>query len=338
MSIKKKTIVVIIGIEAVIIAVMITFLFYMNSDTVKVNRQLVLAQRYLLEEDYEHAIAAYEIVITIDPRNADAYLGLAETYAAADDLENAVKTLEKAAEQIDSDEILAMMENYTAEIEQREQQAALIATEVTQETMVKSQESEITDRVSETGLAVAWTERQESADGSCVVHSFDSNGNCIKLEFYDGDGKLSHYYIYIHIDSSHDSNGYSTKETRSYDGDGTFKGYDIRSYDNNGNLIKEEWYNDENNTFKERNIDSYDNDGNLIKKEVYFGDELSYYYIYNYDSNGKRVKEEQYNENGTLTGYYVYSYDSNGNQIKSELYGYDAFGNLYDASGNIVSD
>lgn len=273
MSIKKKTITVIIGIEVVIITVMITFLFYMNSDTVKINRQLELAQRYLLDEDYEQAIVAYEIIIEIDPRNVDAYLGLAEAYAAVDDLENAVKILEKAAKQTDSDEILAMMENYTAEIEQREQQAALIETEVMQETvetMVKSQESEITDRVSETGLAVAWTERQECGNGAYIVHSFDSNGNCIKLENYDEDGKLSHYYIY----SGHDSNGYSTRQ-ESYDGDGTFEGFSIRSYDNNGK-IKEESY-DENSIYTGFQIYSYDNNGNLILEETHWVDELSYY-------------------------------------------------------------
>ena len=102
MSIKRKRIIIIIGIEAVMIAALIIFLFYINSDTVRINRQLELAQRYLLEEDYEQAVAAFEIVIEIDPKNVDAYLGLAEAYVSVDELKNAVRTLEKAAEQTDS--------------------------------------------------------------------------------------------------------------------------------------------------------------------------------------------------------------------------------------------
>ena len=102
MNTKRKLITIIIGIEAVMIAAVIVFLFYINSDTVRINRQLELAQRYLLEEDYEQAIAAFEIVIEIDPKNVDAYLGLAEAYVSVDELKNAVRTLEKAAEQTDS--------------------------------------------------------------------------------------------------------------------------------------------------------------------------------------------------------------------------------------------
>ena len=121
MSTKKKIITIIIGVEAVIIAAVIGFLFYINSDAAKANRQLKLAQRYLLEKDYEQAIAAFGVVIDIDPKNEAAYLGLAEAYAAVDDLENAVKVLERASRRIDSEEVLAQLEIHTAEIEQREQ-------------------------------------------------------------------------------------------------------------------------------------------------------------------------------------------------------------------------
>ena len=90
------------------------------------------------------------------------------------------------------------------------------------------------------------------------------------MENYDEDGKLSHYYIY----SGHDSNGYSTRQ-ESYDGDGTFEGFSIRSYDNNGK-IKEESY-DENSIYTGFQIYSYDNNGNLILEETHWVDELSYY-------------------------------------------------------------
>lgn len=79
-----------------------------------------LAQRYLLEEDYEEAIAAFEVVIEIDPTNAEAYLGLAEVYVATNDVENAVKILERGSKRTDSEEILEMLEVHKAEIESKE--------------------------------------------------------------------------------------------------------------------------------------------------------------------------------------------------------------------------
>lgn len=80
MNSRKKIFIFILAIEIIVIVGFIIFLFYMNSDTVKANRQLELAQHYLLEEDYEQAIVAYEIVIQIDPKNTEAYLGLTQAY------------------------------------------------------------------------------------------------------------------------------------------------------------------------------------------------------------------------------------------------------------------
>lgn len=98
MGTKKKILIVILGVEVAVIAAAISFLFYMNSDTVKVNRQLELAQRYLLEEDYEQAIAAFEVVIEIDPKSAEAYLGLAEAYEAINDIDMVTQTLQEGYE------------------------------------------------------------------------------------------------------------------------------------------------------------------------------------------------------------------------------------------------
>ena len=121
MSTKKKIFILILGIEALAIAGLIIFLFYLNSDTVKVNHQLELAQHYLLEEDYEQAIAAYEIAIQIDPKNAEAYLGLAAIYEEQNDLEKAVEILEEASKKVDWEEITEMLAQHKTELEQIKQ-------------------------------------------------------------------------------------------------------------------------------------------------------------------------------------------------------------------------
>lgn len=123
MSAKKKKITIMIGIEAIIIAAVIIFLIYINSDTAKAKRQLELAQWYLSEEDYEQAVAAFEEILGIDPKNEEAYLGLAEAYAATDNLQGAVSTLEKASGRCGSEKVTTMLEVYTADMEQREQAA-----------------------------------------------------------------------------------------------------------------------------------------------------------------------------------------------------------------------
>lgn len=275
------------------IAAVVVFLFYINSGTVRINRQLKLAQRYLLEEEYEQAIAAFEIVIEIDPKNVDAYLGLAEAYVSADELGNAVSILEKAAEQTDSDEILAMLRTTEA------QRAAI-------------------DNVSKSGLAVERTERIEMLDGSYKIINCDSDGKMIKEEDYNADDTLNYYIIY-----SYDNNRNQIK-CEQYNANNTLDYYTIQIYDSNKNWIKTETYS-ENGTLDGYFIYiSYDNNGNPIKAEEYRGDGTLYgYNIRYYDSNGNVIKYERWRD-GTLVSYDIYSYDSNGNKMKAEYYNGDS--------------
>lgn len=118
MSVKKKILMIIIGVEAVIIAGIIAFVFYLSSDTVRIGRQMELAQRYLQAEDYEQAVAAFQLVIDIDPKNVEAYLGLAETYITADEYDKAVKILERGVKRTDSEEIQEVLDEYAGELVQ----------------------------------------------------------------------------------------------------------------------------------------------------------------------------------------------------------------------------
>lgn len=68
--------------------------------------QFDLGARYLSEGNYEAAILAFTAAIEIDPKQADAYIGLADAYAAQGDLGQARKVLEDAlAVVIDADAI-----------------------------------------------------------------------------------------------------------------------------------------------------------------------------------------------------------------------------------------
>lgn len=60
--------------------------------------QYDLGVRYLSEGNYEEAIIAFAAAIEIDPKQADAYVSLADAYMGAGDYENAEATIKKGRE------------------------------------------------------------------------------------------------------------------------------------------------------------------------------------------------------------------------------------------------
>lgn len=56
--------------------------------------QYDLGAKYLSEGNYEQAVIAFTAAIKIDPKQADAYLGLADAYIGEEDYENAQQALE----------------------------------------------------------------------------------------------------------------------------------------------------------------------------------------------------------------------------------------------------
>lgn len=102
---KRWPIVVLIALVVVAAAVTGVVLFTQGEAERKVKEQLALADRYLDELDYDRAIAAYKAVLELDEKNADAYLGLAEAYAAAGRGDKAEKILTEGLALTDDREI-----------------------------------------------------------------------------------------------------------------------------------------------------------------------------------------------------------------------------------------
>ena len=65
-----------------------------GSSNRKLNEQLDLGAKYLSELDYEQAIVVFKAAIEIEPKSADAYLGLADAYVAIQDYKMAAEVLE----------------------------------------------------------------------------------------------------------------------------------------------------------------------------------------------------------------------------------------------------
>ena len=106
---KKKWLVpvIIAGVVALIAIAVITAIVILTVAAPKraLKNQLDAGQKYLTELDYEKAILAYEEALRIDPKNTEAYLGLAEAFVGTGDYDAALKVLDKGFEQTNSEAI-----------------------------------------------------------------------------------------------------------------------------------------------------------------------------------------------------------------------------------------
>ena len=100
---KSGVIIAFAAVLVVLLAVFIGISIY-NKPENRLSRALDLGQKYLLEEDYEQAIVAFNKVIEIEPMNADAYVGKAEAYIGLDNYDMAIEALEEGYQITKKDE------------------------------------------------------------------------------------------------------------------------------------------------------------------------------------------------------------------------------------------
>ena len=73
--------------------------------------QYDLGVRYLSGGNYEEAIIAFTAAIEIDPKRAEAYLKLADTYASLRDFESALSLLQNGIERVNTPDDLMQILN-----------------------------------------------------------------------------------------------------------------------------------------------------------------------------------------------------------------------------------
>ncbi|MGN0577021.1 MAG: tetratricopeptide repeat protein, partial [Ruminiclostridium sp.] len=110
---KPVKIAIILSIIAVIIAAsaIVGTSIYRSSP----NYLLSAAERYLTEMNYEEAIIAFEKYLEIEPRDAEAWLKLADAYYQSGNLDKAIETLEKALTFVEDERIRAKLAEYMLE-------------------------------------------------------------------------------------------------------------------------------------------------------------------------------------------------------------------------------
>lgn len=113
----KKTIVVSIVAALVVIIAVIAGISWYNSPAQKLPRLLDLGEKYLLDEDYENAIATYKLAFEIDPNNTEvidravsAYLGYAKQLVDSGDTDKAIEILTEGFELFGDERISSEIE------------------------------------------------------------------------------------------------------------------------------------------------------------------------------------------------------------------------------------
>ena len=80
-------------------------LLYNHQPKVRIKKYMDLGQKYLSEMNYDEALLAFGKVIELDPKQIDAYEGMADAYEGRQDYEKAAETLERGIEAAGADEV-----------------------------------------------------------------------------------------------------------------------------------------------------------------------------------------------------------------------------------------
>ena len=137
---KKSKIIIISVVTAILLIVGIFTAIALtgadNSVQAVATEKLSLGQKFLLDLEYDKAVAEFQAVIDIEPKNADAYIGLADAYIGMGDEEKAIETLEKGFMETGDEKIKKKLEELkkpvetTAEVTTEKEKIKITASDV----------------------------------------------------------------------------------------------------------------------------------------------------------------------------------------------------------------
>ena len=307
--------------------------------------QYDLGVRYLSDGSYEEAVIAFEAAIRIDPKQPEAYLGLADAYLGQGDLSKALDALERGWDKTGDPAIqekldqllpaqdtgtLASYTEYTYDEQGREIRRAsfhgdgrpLGTIEIEYDSVSREKQTTLAEDGSVEGWTVFYWVRDYGIDwgtgsGSLIVE-FDAGGQAILPVGDDctvSGGELTQYRrTYVSGTEVWEFSGGSLARHTFTSADGQFS-EDL--YDGQGTLTAERVYFDGVLTFEDTL--EHDDANHVVKcrKWDVYGDD--YQIITQYDAQGRYV--EQYNN-----GYHsTWTYDENGYESYAE---YDQDGSL----------
>ena len=322
-------------------------------NSVEWQSQYDLGVRYLNAGEYEKAIVAFETALEIDPKVADTYTSLADTYLSVDDRDKAMEIIDLGVANTDDDELKRVQVCFT-EISPSEHPGSVseVLDSINTSTNAKSMPQPATDVQNEvtlenppSGTAEQVSQNAETTppvssdnisahDNSLIpteeglITDGDSEESIIPAEEeLVTDGSSDEWLLVKMVTTYPDQSKTSVTEYKydddanlvseiQNDGDSEIK-YDYTyDYDKKDNIARISIYEDE----IKRTTEHYNEDGS-IKAIEYFGvdSELQAGTDYSYDDSGKLISVENY------------AVDSNGDKRpspESMCYSYDEEGLL----------
>ncbi len=263
MKTKLKIIIpIIVAVAAIIIAALtINFTSNQMSDI----DSLIKDGYYYLNDvgDFDEAIAIFNKIISLDPMNVDAYIGLAQAYQGKGDIDKAIETLKTGYEKTGDQRLKDKLDELSPSEE---------TTAVTTETA--------------TAAIVPENDIVELDNGGYYEMAFNTNGDIIHEDFYDENGNN-----WGSADVEYYPNGNKRSETY-YREDGT---YYVKEYDENGKFLKRTNYNSDGSIYYYE-INEYDQNGNMTMNASYYGDDnsLRQRIQQEYDENNYEIYTEHY--------------------------------------------
>lgn len=314
---KQKGIVpllILLAIAVIVFAVLVIGFVTLGDKKNKFQDQLDLGEKYLDEMDYEKALVAFEAILDIDPKNADAYLGIVEVYIRTSEFEKALAYAqegyevtgdERLKEKIkmiesgtitasngrkmklsgfDGDGNLVYWHEYTYNLKGKQASVAVYNAQGEQK-----QYLELTyDEEDRPMISYGW----DSMEGTISKREVQYGDNHKRQIYYEGLSDIVARYAEIDTDSD-------------------------------GNVLKTVWYDADGNVTSIL-VYEYDSEGNQTKKFTYNeANELMEYSVFTCGKRGEVLKEQKYNSDGDLLGYYENDYDEKGHQISIRSYNAD---------------
>jgi len=321
--------------------------------------KLELGQQYLVELSYDKAVLEFTDAINIEPKSADAYIGLAEAYKGLGDTEKARETLEKGYDLTGDERIKALLEELdkaevvTAETTTAETTAATetitaettvaetVSTEITTTTETTEETTTVDTEISESEI----TSTETTADKQTISDNASETTSSVS------DSSESEEYETIYIPSKRIVTYSSTVTEDKYTYDsygrliktvGQYIEGDIFTYEykyNDQNNIVEKKYMEEGTQYESITTYTYDNYGRCIKSEEKDAYDRLFIKSYKYDENNNIIEYNWNYDDGEEAGTYFCQYDKNNNRLSKTQHFEtvdDVFTYVYDENNDII--
>ena len=315
---KKKNILIIIIAAILLIGGGVTAVMLVTSSTgaSAVETALKLAEKYLLEQDYEQAIIEFNKVLEIEPMNVDAYIGLADAYIGLGDSDKAIEVLSEGYNMTQDENIKAQLDALTGNVEMPSQEAVIVEEPVSFGTDTSNAET------AETSETAAVTGRSDRYPVSKFEYDCIGSTEVLSSEQYQDENGIitSKNYTYF-SDEIDDGVEISSLE-------GVITGTYIFTVDSNGREKYSyiSWTTVSNYGFYSEETTYYNERGDVDKKINI--NKLSDYYSYNMT----QTYSYEYGECGPISCLCTSTSDDNGFiSDETELAEY-----IYDSSGRLT--